>query len=168
MAVLQAVLRILLSQRSSPKVTFKGLICSGRVSHYGHHHQRYALLAGIQIHLPGQLFLEFGHLTQGKQIMVLSEDPLQQLPWLDSSSSRNKRKQHQHCDNWLLRFLRWRSRDHSKLQLRDREGNPELRPSLCLVSHPCSSQKRVWSPCQAAASASKPRRREAAQRYAGG
>lgn len=83
MAVLRAVLRILLDTRSSqgnsPKVTFNGLICSGRVSHYSHHHQRHALLAGIKVRPPGQLLLEFGHLTQGKQIMVLLGDPLQQL-----------------------------------------------------------------------------------------
>jgi len=77
-----------------------------------------------------------------------------------------RKTQYQHSDNQLLQFLRRRSRDLSKLRLRDRAGNPERRPCLCLVSHPCSSQKRVWSPCQAAASASKPGRREAAQRYA--
>lgn len=107
-------------------------------------------------HPPGKLILGFGHFRPGSRTTAVSGDPRHRGTAGQLEARDEEEKNTSSTDSWPPRRLSRRSGDHGKLQLRDRGGKPELSPSSRLLSHPCSSQKPARSPCQAAASASKP------------
>lgn len=107
-------------------------------------------------HPPGKLTLGFGHFRPGSQMTAVSGDPRHQGTAGPIEPRDEEEKNTSSTDSWSPCCLSRRSGDHGKLQLRDRGGKPELSLSSRLLSHPCSSQKPARSPCQVAASASKP------------